>query len=292
MPLKKTLPSHWKMTLEKDGWGRRWGWSNWQLWVHAKAQAGDSWEEEDRLWPVAAAVFWGWCHVGYQPPTTTTAPCFPWKTLALILSIPDLSLSIHCYSHASSSSSSTKLVLVASPSPWRFWFFFFFASEWIAIILSGRECRCKFTKSFFQHFVTHETVVVRPVTWSGWIKCRTYSCMVIHRSRTFPVKFVPIERNIVNHHQLRIWMEVHTCLKHWGSAHRGKGERYFIFQLELFCHLSFLAIVEGAKNIFALSRIQVVKWEGTFPVTEILGPFFPSFAVSPLCSHCLLESFA
>lgn len=77
-------------------------------------------------------------------------------------------------------------------------------------------------------------------------------------------------------------MEVHTCLNHWGSAQRGKGERYFIFRWGIvLSSASFLAIVEGAKNMFAPSCIQVVKWEGAFAVTEILGRFFPAFAVSP-----------
>ena len=38
--------------------------------------------------------------------------------------------------------------------------------------------------------------------------------------------------------------------------------------------VSFLAIVEGAKNIFAPLCIQVVKWEGTFAVARGSWPLF------------------
>jgi hypothetical protein len=42
----------------------------------------------------------------------------------------------------------------------------------------------------------------------------------------------------------------------------------------LLSSVSFLAIVEGAKNIFAPLCIQVVKWEGTFADTRDSWPLF------------------
>ena len=70
-------------------------------------------------------------------------------------------------------------------------------------------------------------------------------------------------------------MEVHTCLNHWGYQHKGeKEEQYFILAWNCFVICVLLAIVEGAKNIFAPLCIQVVKWEGTFAVARGSWPLF------------------
>jgi len=53
-----------------------------------------------------------------------------------------------------------------------------------------------------------------------------------------------------------------------------KEEQYFILAWNCFVICVLLAIVEGAKNIFAPLCIQVVKWEGTFAVARGTWPLF------------------
>ena len=99
------------------------------------------------------------------------------------------------------------------------------------------------------------------------------------------------------------WMEVHTWLSHCdcGSAQRGKrGNNASYMGAIVLSFVSFLVIVEGAKNIFAPRppcSDQLVKWEGTSAVTEIPCHFFSSFlftfliCVFILRGHCSFRKF-
>jgi hypothetical protein len=82
--------------------------------------------------------------VSYQLPTTTT-PCFPWKILALIPFQPSPCPSITTVIFIIFYQVGAGGILHRKIQT----FSFSFASEWIMIILSGRQGRCKFRRIFF-----------------------------------------------------------------------------------------------------------------------------------------------
>ena len=128
----------------------------------------------------------------------------------------------------------------------------------------------------------------------------TWVLLHAHRRRTLWFKFAPIREEHSESSSAKnmdgSWREVHTWLSHCdcGSAQRGKrGNNASYMGAIVLSFVSFLVIVEGSKNIFAPPCTQVLKWEGTFAVTEIPCHLFFSFLICILIlrGHCSFRKF-
>lgn len=170
---------------------------------------------------VAAAVFWGWCHVAYQLPTTTASPkVSPCLENLSAYSIPSLSLSIHCYS-----TSPTKLAWCwwySVHRPGRFGILFPLFCKWVDY--DHFEWSTRQIDANSEGRTVNATAIIGSYDLE-WFKCHRYFCMLIgvgHCGLNSRLS----RRNIVNPHRLRIWMEVHTWLSHCdcGPAQGEKSE--------------------------------------------------------------------
>ena len=113
--------------------------------------------------------------------TTTTAPCFPWKTLALIPFQPSPCPSITTVIFIIFYQVGAGGILHRKIQT----FSFSFASEWIMIILSGRQVRCKFRRIISPYIsLLMNRDIVRSSDRSGMNQV-SYVLMHGHRCRTF-----------------------------------------------------------------------------------------------------------